>query len=62
MKSKVNAELCVGYGLCANVCPDVFAMENDKAVIRANPVPEGSVECSRQAKEDCPVDAIAIEE
>ena len=62
MKVKINAELCVGCGLCANNCAEVYAMKDDKAVIQANPVPEAAQECARQAKEDCPVDAITIEE
>ncbi|MFC1632451.1 4Fe-4S binding protein, partial [Candidatus Omnitrophota bacterium] len=31
MKALVSDELCVGCGLCADVCPDVFAMEESKA-------------------------------
>ena len=62
MKAQVNEELCVGCGLCANDCPDVFEMENDKAKVKANPVPESSLDCCNQAKQDCPVEAIIIEE
>ncbi|NQS99581.1 MAG: ferredoxin [Candidatus Omnitrophica bacterium] len=61
MKAQVNEELCVGCGLCADICTEVFVMEGDKAKIKANPVPEASSECSQKAKEDCPVEAIIIE-
>lgn len=62
MKAQVKEELCVGCGLCADACPEVFVMEEDKAKIKTNPVPETSEESCKKAKEDCPVEAIDIEE
>ncbi len=62
MKTAVNAELCVGCGLCADTCPEVFVMAEDKAKVKANPVPAGSQECCRKVKGDCPVEAISVEE
>lgn len=62
MKAAVDAELCVGCGLCADVCPELFVMEEDKAKIKVNPVPEASQDCCKKAKEDCPVSAISTEE
>ena len=62
MKAAVNEELCVGCGLCADGCPDVFTMTEDKAQVKANPVPANSEECCKKVKEDCPVEAIIIEE
>ena len=62
MKAQVNEELCVGCGLCADVCADVFVMDEDKAKIKAAPVPANAEECCQKAKEDCPVEAINVEE
>lgn len=62
MKAQVSKELCVGCGLCADVCPEVFIMEEDKAKVKAAPIPEASLDCSKKAKEDCPVEAIVIKE
>ncbi len=62
MKTAVNTELCVGCGLCADTCPEVFVMEEDKAKVKANPLPDSSLECCKQAKEDCPTEAIDMEE
>lgn len=61
MKAKVNADLCVGCGLCADICSEVFVMEGDKALVKVNPIPGPSLDCCTSAKEDCPVEAIAIE-
>lgn len=62
MKAQINAELCVGCGLCADSCAEVFEMEENKAKVKANPVPADSEDCCKKMKEDCPVEAIEIEE
>ncbi len=61
MKAKVNAELCVGCGLCVSTCPDIFEMKDDKAVTKTDVVPAQAEETCKQAKDDCPVEAIIIE-
>jgi len=63
MKATVDAELCTGCGLCVDTCPAVFEMgDDDVAVVKVNEVPDESADDCRQAAEDCPTEAIAIEE
>jgi len=64
MKVKVDADLCIGCGLCTETCPDVFEMDEDQGVakVKVEEVPEDAQDCVRQAAEDCPGDAIQIEE
>jgi len=62
MKVSVNKDECTGCELCVTTCPDLFEMDGDAAVAKTEEVPEGAVECARQAAEDCPVEAIKIEE
>lgn len=63
MKATVDKSLCIGCGLCAEVCPQVFEMnEDDKAQVKANPVPPKAEEDCRQAADQCPGSAIQIEE
>jgi ferredoxin len=62
MKAKVDPDLCTACELCVETCPAVFEMGDDVAVVKAEEVPADARECCRQAAEDCPVEAIAVEE
>jgi len=62
MKAVVDKELCTGCSLCEQTCPEVFKMDDDKAVAYVDPVPEAQVDTCKQAAQDCPVEAIKIEE
>ena len=61
MKTQVDAELCVGCGACVDICPDVFDMPGDTAVVKADPVPAEHEDAVREAAEACPTEAIAVE-
>lgn len=60
MKAKIDADTCIGCGLCVSTCPEVFEMKDDKAVVIVTVVPKGAEECCKKATDECPVTAIAI--
>ena len=62
MKTKVDAELCVGCGACVDICPDVFDMPDETAVVKTDPVPAEHEDAVREAAEACPTEAILLEE
>jgi len=62
MRATIDADLCTGCELCVETCPDVFEMEGDVAVAKVDDIPEDAEECAKQAAEECPVEAINIEE
>ena len=62
MKVHVDEDACVGDGTCAEICPEVFEMRGDLAVVTKDEIPEEFEEKCREAADSCPVEAIAIEE
>jgi len=58
MKYVVNGG-CVGCGLCAGTCPEVFSM-TDAGVAKAieSEVPEAVLDSAAAAMDGCPVGAI----
>ena len=61
MKAIIDAEACVGCGLCANMCAEVYQMEDDKAIIIGDSIPDEMQESAKEAASSCPVEAIKIE-
>lgn len=62
MKVTVDEEACIGCEVCVDTCPEVFEMADDKARAKTNEVPKDVVESCREAAENCPVEAIQIED
>jgi ferredoxin len=62
MKCKVDPDLCNGDEICVQVCPEVFEMEDDKAVVKMDESPENLQDSVREAADSCPSEAITIEE
>lgn len=62
MRVVVDEETCIGCGLCSETCPEVFEMNNDKARVIVDEVPEEMMESCKEAIENCPVEAIELED
>jgi len=56
---RVDLDLCIGCGLCSELCPKVFELRDDKAWVN-NPNGCDTCDC-QQAVDSCPVTAISLE-
>jgi ferredoxin len=63
VKAHVDQDLCIGCGICADICPEVFQMNAaDKAEAKVEQVPPAAEAACREAADQCPNVAIQIEE
>ncbi len=58
MNASVN-ENCIGCGLCAGTCPEVFSMGDD-GFAHGGEVPDAQMGLAQEARDGCPVSAISI--
>jgi len=61
MKPIVDSDLCIGCEVCEEICPSVFQVIDGKSTVID---PEGCeyFECCEAAEENCPNEAITLEE
>ena len=59
-KITVDQELCVGCGVCANLCPEVFEIQDDGKVKVINKDNYENCDCE-EVINNCPVGAIKTE-
>ena len=55
----VDKKKCIGCGLCASVCEEVFEMKNGKSAVKKGAEKSNSP-CVKEAADGCPVDAIKV--
>lgn len=63
MEILIDTSLCNATGLCMDICPEVFGVnEMEASEIRISPIPcQFHAKC-REAAEKCPCGAIAVKE
>jgi ferredoxin len=61
MRVTVDEDTCIGCGLCVEDCQEVFEMNDDKVRVKADEIPEDVTKTCKEAAENCPVEAIQVE-
>jgi ferredoxin len=60
LRVEVDPELCISCGVCVDLCPDVFAWdENEKAHSIVDEVPAEFEDVAQEAIDSCPTGAIS---
>lgn len=62
MKAIIDRDGCIGCGLCAESCPEVFCMADDGLAEVCGEINANNEGEAREAAEGCPVSVISIEE
>ncbi len=60
MKVTVDREGCIGCGVCADICPEVFRIADD-GLSEVIAKPDGNEEKVEEAAGSCPVEVIHTE-
>jgi ferredoxin len=61
MKAIIN-EGCIGCGLCASTCEEVFELNDEGFAVVYGEVTKDNIDDAREAEENCPVNVIVIED
>ena len=55
MRVEVDRDRCEGNAVCVGIAPDLFDLDDeDYAVVKADPVPDGQEDVAEQSIAECP--------
>lgn len=61
LKVVIDKPACCGYGICAEICPEVYKLDaNGIVYLDDEIVPEGLEERAREGAEACPQAALSV--
>lgn len=62
MKASIDRSGCIGCGLCADTCPEVFQMADDGLAEVHGEVTDETMDAATEARDNCPVSVIDLED
>lgn len=57
---EINADYCIGCGLCVNMLPEYYEMLENKAVLKKQPERKDAILAAQESVDKCPSKAIVI--
>jgi ferredoxin len=55
MRVEVDRDRCEGNAVCVGIAPELFDLDDeDYAVVKADPVPDGQEDLAEQSVAECP--------
>lgn len=61
MRAYIDEDACIGCGACVDICPDVFEMDGDIAVVKTAQILEELEDKAEEAADSCPTEAIDLD-
>jgi ferredoxin len=63
MKVSIDPDACMGCGVCETIVPEVFSLGDEGYVVTLmDPTPEQFRDLVQQAMDECPEEAISLED
>lgn len=62
MKIHIDEDKCTGHGVCEGLAPDIFEIRGDLAYLLVEDVPESMRSIMQDSVDQCPVEALRIED
>ena len=61
-KITADVSLCCGYGICAQICPEIYKLDDDGIVyLETDTIPEELLETATEGAACCPAQVLKIE-
>jgi len=61
MRAYIDEDACIGCEACVDICPDIFEMDGEIAVVKAAQILEELEEKAEEAADNCPTEAIELD-
>ncbi|MCD4694133.1 ferredoxin [bacterium] len=59
MSININKDKCIGCGRCTEICPNTFKLSNEG---KSEVINKNDLNCAMKASDQCPVEAIMVNE